>query len=219
MTDYVQRIFDNLDSWRHLPSYQLERRADAFFSAYLPDILELRFGSKPAHLIPEFPIHIPTIHPGALGHRSFKVDYLGVFSADRPLVLVELKTEASSRRDKQDWYLSKAQDTGVRDLLTGLAKIYAATVAKSKYDALLGALDRAGLIRLRGRGVFDVLAPSIRPEILYITPAVQDGSISAIPFTEIADLIAKNADALSQRFAASLRTWALVPAGGLSPAA
>jgi len=31
----LQTIFRHLDCWRHLPAYQLERRADIFFSAYL----------------------------------------------------------------------------------------------------------------------------------------------------------------------------------------
>jgi hypothetical protein len=61
--EYINTVFDNLDSWRRLPAYQLERRADAFFSAYLPEILQSRFGSPPQTIIPEFPIHIPTIYP------------------------------------------------------------------------------------------------------------------------------------------------------------
>ncbi len=33
--DPLDIIFRHLDHWRHLPSYQLERRADVFFSVYL----------------------------------------------------------------------------------------------------------------------------------------------------------------------------------------
>ena len=39
----VQQVFSLLDRWRHLPNYQLERRADIFFAVYLPKILEQRF--------------------------------------------------------------------------------------------------------------------------------------------------------------------------------
>ena len=38
--DPLSRVFENLDRWRHLPGYQLERRADIFFSAYLEDVVE-----------------------------------------------------------------------------------------------------------------------------------------------------------------------------------
>ena len=35
----ITAIFDRMDSWRHLPGYQLERRADLLFSLYLPEAL------------------------------------------------------------------------------------------------------------------------------------------------------------------------------------
>lgn len=40
---YINDLFDNLDTWRHLPAYQLERCADIFFSLYLPDLLLNKF--------------------------------------------------------------------------------------------------------------------------------------------------------------------------------
>ena len=46
-------IFELLDKWRHLPDYQLERRADIYFAMFLPDVLEARYG--PCEIIPEFP--------------------------------------------------------------------------------------------------------------------------------------------------------------------
>ena len=41
---HLTELFDNMDSWRHLPAYQLERRADIFFSIYLSDLLRDKFG-------------------------------------------------------------------------------------------------------------------------------------------------------------------------------
>ena len=41
----IDRLFDRMDRWRHLPSYQLERRADLFFSLYLPEVLQKRFSA------------------------------------------------------------------------------------------------------------------------------------------------------------------------------
>ena len=40
----LEELFARLDDWRHLPAYQLERRADIFFSLYLPDVLARRVG-------------------------------------------------------------------------------------------------------------------------------------------------------------------------------
>src|SRR5580765_1492626 len=58
------RILDLLDSWRHLPAYQLERRADVFFAFYLPRFLANKFGTPVSDLlIPEFPLHHRTIWP------------------------------------------------------------------------------------------------------------------------------------------------------------
>lgn len=37
--DRICALFDRMDNWRHLPSYQLERRADLIFSLYLPEVL------------------------------------------------------------------------------------------------------------------------------------------------------------------------------------
>jgi len=33
----IDTLFDRMDAWRHLPNYQLERRADIFFAMYLPE--------------------------------------------------------------------------------------------------------------------------------------------------------------------------------------
>ena len=43
----IDTLFDRMDAWRHLPSYQLERRADLFFSLYLPEVLEARADPDP----------------------------------------------------------------------------------------------------------------------------------------------------------------------------
>ncbi len=43
--DIVDSLFDRLDAWRHLPNYQLERRADIFFSLYLAEALEEKYGT------------------------------------------------------------------------------------------------------------------------------------------------------------------------------
>ena len=53
----IERVFDLLDAWRHLPAYQLERRADIFFALFLPEVLEKHFNiALNPILVPEFPI-------------------------------------------------------------------------------------------------------------------------------------------------------------------
>ncbi len=66
MTDdnRINDIFGRLDNWRHLPTYQLERRADIFFSLYLSDVVGEYFGVVlEKEIIPEFPIKRDLIWP------------------------------------------------------------------------------------------------------------------------------------------------------------
>ena len=47
MTDpTIDGVFELLDKWRHLPGYQLERRADIYFAMFLPDVLRETVGLK-----------------------------------------------------------------------------------------------------------------------------------------------------------------------------
>ena len=67
----INQVFDRLDAWRRLPDYQLERRADLYFSLYLPEVLEALLGEPIRQdLVPEFPIKQLD------SNRSDKVDYL-----------------------------------------------------------------------------------------------------------------------------------------------
>lgn len=58
----ISGLFGLLDRWRHLPDYQLERRADIFFALFLPEVLRAHFAKQNRSieinpvLIPEFPI-------------------------------------------------------------------------------------------------------------------------------------------------------------------
>jgi len=54
-TEALEQMLKNLDQWRHLPKYQLERRADLFFGLFIRTILEARFGRLHKLVIPEFP--------------------------------------------------------------------------------------------------------------------------------------------------------------------
>jgi hypothetical protein len=79
----IEQLFDLLDHWRHLPAYQLERRADILFALYLPEFLSERLGIPiRAEMIPEFPVRLGTIYPETVDNNSScKIDYLA-FSVD-----------------------------------------------------------------------------------------------------------------------------------------
>lgn len=98
--EYSGIIFDLLDKWRHFPSYQLERRADIFFAAFLPDLIDDKYKSIPRTIIPEFPIRIGTIRPEIPINKSYKADYFILTEDPKYCVLIELKTDDTSRRDE-----------------------------------------------------------------------------------------------------------------------
>jgi len=73
----INKLFDLLDDWRHLPAYQLERRADFFFAIHLETILKKLYGLTTDLIIPEFPVRIGEIPEKRSNlNRSFKIDWL-----------------------------------------------------------------------------------------------------------------------------------------------
>ena len=116
----ISMIFDRLDEWRHFPKYQLERRADIYFSFYIPEVLGRRYNTT-AHpvIIPEFPFRkglFPSVYEG---NDSTNVDYMAVSEAKDVAFFIELKTDMRSRRDEQDLYLTKAAAIGLRRFIGG----------------------------------------------------------------------------------------------------
>ena len=204
----IEQFFLNLDKWRQLPSYQLERRADVLFSIYLPGFLQSRFGQTAQIVIPEFPVHIETIYPKLKINRSFKIDYLVTLSG-KNVVFVELKTEMASRNEKQDKYLQRAKEVGIPALTKGILKIYSKTLAKAKYEHLLQLLIEAGFLDARRAIINDKFDISI----LYLQPSFSQSDRQVITFSEFADFVSQYSDQVSQRFAASLRLWGSTQAG------
>ena len=231
LVDPTLELFDRLDEWRHFPKYQLERRADIFFSLYLPEALESKLGfpMRP-ELAPEFPARKGTIDPEIKTDDSFNIDYLALSADGTQSVFVELKTEGASRNKPQDKYLRESQLVGLPALLEGVRTIFQSQSSpKRKYFRLLLHLEQMGLLQipialkeimdrpsLRGApaaaaGIV-ITAPTTQPHIVYVQPNGDgDGIIS---FQEFADVVARHPDPVSQRFAASMREWALVRAGG-----
>ena len=224
------RIFDLLDDWRHLPDYQLERRADVFFAACLPEFLSfrLKLDIRPS-LIPEFPVRIGTIYPTILSNQSCKIDYLALDASGGHAVFVELKTDSSSRREKQDKYLQAAKAVGLPALLDGVLKIVCASDHKHKYCCLLRLLEKHSLVTLptnldaalespQYASAVNACLPQVKiiaknpsVQVLYLQP------VASLPdevgFEELASWIDAQGGALAVRFAASLRKWAAIRPG------
>jgi hypothetical protein len=230
MMNPIADLFDRMDAWRHLPNYQLERRADIFFSLYLPEVLEakLGFAIRP-ELAPEFPVRISTIYPNIPNvDKSYKIDYVAMSASNDTAVFVELKTEGLSRRPEQDKYLLAAQAAGLSRLLDGLLDIFRATNSKRKYFYLLEHLEAMGLLRiplamneimahsnLQGANEvsrqIEVTAHTGTPVIVYVQPSGAGPGI--ISFQEFAEIVRRHEDPVSRRFASSMCEWAAFEAG------
>lgn len=222
--DLIGTLFDRLDDWRHLPNYQLERRADIFFSLYLAEVLENRYGIDVNPLIvPEFPVRIGTVWDGnPTINKSFKIDYLAISVARDTAFLVELKTDVGSRREKQDWYLSAASEAGLPKLISGLLEIFRATIEKRKYFQLLLLLEKLDLITIPDEmkalmqgnilvGVnelskqVNIISREMKCVTVFVQPTGDQQDV--ISFAQFREVVLKNADPLSMRFAESLTRW------------
>jgi len=140
-------IFNRLTLWRNLPKYQLERRADIFFSLYLQEILEARLAPVTLlpDMIPEFPIK-----KSGEQHLTVNIDYV-MFSSDlKTVCLVEFKTDMGSNRPEQFEYLQEAKSrietNGFGGILKELVTVFEKTQDKAKYLHLFSILSKLGLI-------------------------------------------------------------------------
>ena len=235
--DRVDQIFAQLDDWRHLPTYQLERRADIFFSLYLPKILKAATGIEINDIvIPEFPLHTKTLFPKAGNNQSYRADYFALSKNRKRAFLIELKTDGQSNRDAQDRYLNKAKEVRLPKLLKGLRNVFEVTNQKRKYFCLFKKLEALGLVtnlaefegimkQERLNGFKAALADGAQtsdldPDIslICIQPALCskrdngrpfDGWIS---FEDVRKVVSRHKDSVSIRFAESLKDWK-TPAG------
>ncbi|MGY6588401.1 MAG: hypothetical protein ACXIUB_08955 [Wenzhouxiangella sp.] len=148
--DQINRIFDQLDDWRHLPTYQLERRADIFFSLYLREILQTYISTEIQEtIIPEFPLLQKTLDPSKNFDLHFSADYLAVSADLKRAFLIELKTDPNSSRTAQNQYLRQAKDVGLREMLEGLMNAFKPSMiqkSRIKRFYLLEKLRSIGLI-------------------------------------------------------------------------
>lgn len=218
-SELFPRLFQRLDDWRHLPAYQLERRADIFFSMYLSDVLHAQTGAPHRDPIPEFPLKRRD------SRKSSKVDYLVIAEGGERASLVELKTDMASLSSEQQTRMEIAASQGWVPLMEDLREILGGTPEPEKYCHLLRNLEGHGLLRLPDDLLRVVYGPhgvdrkrvvmqrfeltSLRPslDVLHILPHAKAG-YRCIDFATFAAAIdALHEDPLSRRFSESLRRW------------
>jgi hypothetical protein len=207
----IDKLFDLLDEWRNFPAYQLERRADIFFALYLPQIFSYKLKIEDIEVLPEFPVRVGSIYPNIPINKSFKIDYLVVCKQSKKVLLVELKTDLSSRRTKQDDYLLKAKNLNVPGLVRGLLDIYSVTSYKKKYENYLNKIIQIGWLKKEDNKYLNT-NQNYEIEIVYIQPVKsEEKGKTVISFGDIINLLQNEEDLLTRRFVKSLRNWAENP--------
>ena len=223
----VADLLGLLDRWRHLPAYQLERRADIFFGLFLPEVLDAHLSVEINRtLIPEFPIKKKS------SNQSEKVDYFALSADGKRAFLVELKTDMDSMRGAQYAYLDETAKRGSKELVKGVLDICLATKKRHKYVHLLKLLSDIGLIEQDGaplsaesgyvtavqeiKGKVEQTKNEDWPslDVVYIHPRSTD----TIGFEEFAGIIERGGQGdIRSSFAERLREWATVDAGSPNP--
>lgn len=228
--EMINKIFDQLDTWRNLPSYQLERRADLFFSLYLTEALEEKIGKKMrGNLIPEFPVRKGAIGYQSNVNQSIKIDYVAMTDDASEVVYVELKTDNSSRNEQQDKNLKKTNGAGFNKLLQGVLDLLLGSRSRGKYFSLLDHLSMLGLVEIPdkvkdimkgsgqkgiGNAVRSIAITSTvkKTRVIYVQP---DGNgEDVVNFNEFREVVKRHMDPISVRFEKSLERWASEIAGG-----
>jgi hypothetical protein len=128
----LQQIFDNLTEWRPLPGYSVERRLDLLLSPYLPRFLSAQMGAPVEVVAAEFPIPKRSAGGATDDNLHISADFLCLRRSDPPAwILVELKTDAGSRRGEQDRAYRLA--AGREDAMGRLLKDLQAAKSSSKH--------------------------------------------------------------------------------------
>ena len=137
----IYEVLRQLDEWRHLPAYQLERRVDIFFGMFLPKVIERRFGLHVDEDIPEFPLHKgkSKISEDPEDHHSVKVDFVvfGRQANKKRMFLIELKTDIGSLNADQLKNMENARGANSKDLLQGVIDAAQHSDSKHKYAHLV----------------------------------------------------------------------------------
>lgn len=160
----VERVLKQLNEWRHLPAYALERRVDVFIGMFLSEILKSKKGLIPdgseLEVIPEFPLHKkeceildPKGKPSK-GNHSVKVDFAVFCKEENKLILVELKTDAKSTSNSKNQLSNmhaaktktKTKEFPTRAIIQGVIEAAKNSPEKRKYAHLICKLHQIGCI-------------------------------------------------------------------------
>lgn len=159
--DSVERIFNNLDDWRKLPAYQLERRADIYFATYLPEVLKslkIINNVKDMVIIPEFPLSKKALRGNYIYRDSLKIDYLVLNKENKKAIFVELKTDMISFDPEQYQNMQNATIIGLDKFCQMIIELLPKQNFRKrvKYYNLLKKLSDAGLV-LIPKSVKDIM--------------------------------------------------------------
>lgn len=227
--DCLSQILD----WRNLPAYRLEPRFDPYLAYFLPKVVgsvveeDLR-----EFILPELPLQRAALYgPETKGrNKSTKVDFALFSRTGRRVILVEVKTDDSSRRKKQDKYLRKAKQVGWLGIVKGILAIAVNTkdVYVRKYDKLLQVLDRLNFIDYKApsedatinvlkdaikKATLDARCSDVELDVYYVQPSADDDDKYVISFEQFASKLAGIKDPLAPAVAKALKRLATIPAG------
>ena len=153
----ISQILRQLDEWRHLPAYQLERRVDVLFGMLLPTVIGAKYGVSLGNctVIPEFPLHKGKLRKSN-NNQSVNVDFAVFFEqrTENHLCLVELKTDQQSISVPQIRTMGRAANVGANALLIGVLEAARVSPRPRKYAHLIWKLHEIGCIGLPDVGGF-----------------------------------------------------------------
>ncbi|MBP9786897.1 MAG: hypothetical protein KBC72_04860 [Acinetobacter sp.] len=206
----INQLFNNLDTWRHLPNYQLERRADIFFSLYLAEVLQAQKDlglDGEIIIIPEFPCRKGTVDVGSESNRSFKIDYLVASQMTKKAYFVELKTDNSSIAQRQIENMNKACKIDLGTLTSAISKeIKPKSYYGSKYDYLIEKTKKFEKWNdVKPRMIFIVPIEPSSGSPIYKIPSDQSTIVTFDKFITVAK--SHSECPVSKRFAESLVKW------------
>ena len=203
--DLINEIFDNMDKWRHIPSFQLT----AFFELFVARILEFKYNVEIVGLLPWIPTTITLQNP----NFSYRIDYLAkVRDADK-LFFVDIESYQSRRHRKQYRVLEDVKEVGMENLLKDLEYKYHHPRGKCLYSALFAELERLGFIHMGEDGRYKPIEKEYEIQTVYIQPQNLEGDKNVLSFYEVAEVLSRMDDPISTRFASSLILWAEYAAG------
>ena len=231
-----EKIFGTLDDWRHLPKYQLERRADIFFAIYLKEILKgcLDGNHEIDLIIPEFPLKNDETN------HSSNVDYFCLANNNKAY-FVELKTDIKSIDMKQYNRMNEMKDKGIEKLINEIKEITENSKQWEKYLYLFRQLNEGKIFEDKFSKIKDIKRKSeikeakielnikskIEIECVYILPTkenekehenlkkLKEDKIKIITFDDIIEVLKNLHEKLHdlpekdflRKFIKSLGTW------------